>query len=67
MNLHTIASMAYKLHAIEQTQSQGQCRVDGLRRLKFDFYTGVDWNVTVNEAPSGLCARAPRLRDRSMT
>ena len=29
------------LHAIEQTQSQGQCRVDGVGHLKFGFHTGV--------------------------
>ena len=32
--------MASKLYAIEQTQSQGQCRVDGVGRPKFDFHTG---------------------------
>ena len=30
------------LHAIEQTQLQTQHRVDGVGRLKFDFYTGPD-------------------------
>ena len=29
-------------HAIEQTQSQGRRRVDGVGRLKFDFHTGRD-------------------------
>ena len=28
------------LHAIDQTLSQGQCRVDGVGRLTFDFHTG---------------------------
>ena len=30
------------LHAIEQTQSQGRRRVDGVGRLKFAFHTGRD-------------------------
>jgi hypothetical protein len=31
--------MAWNLHAIEQTQSQGRRRVDGVGRLQFDFHT----------------------------
>ncbi len=31
--------MAWKLHAIEQTQLQRQHRVDGAGRPKFDFHT----------------------------
>ena len=31
--------MAWKLHAIEQTQLQRQHRVDGVGRPKFDFHT----------------------------
>ena len=31
--------MAWNLHAIEQTQSQGRRRVDGVGRLRFDFHT----------------------------
>ena len=36
------ASMAWKLHAIEQTQLRRQHRDDGAGRLKFDFHTGHD-------------------------
>ena len=32
--------MAWNLHAIEQTQSRGRRRVDGVGRLKFDSHTG---------------------------
>ena len=32
--------MAWKLHAIEQTQLRRHHRVEGVRRLKFDFHTG---------------------------
>ena len=32
--------MAWKLHAIEQTQLRRQHRVDGVGRPKFDFHTG---------------------------
>ena len=31
--------MAWNLHAIEQTQSQGRRRVDGVGRPQFDFHT----------------------------
>ena len=33
--------MAWKLHAIEQTQLRRKYRVDGVGRPKFDFHTGV--------------------------
>ena len=32
--------MAWKLHAIEQTQLRRQYRVDGVGRPEFDFHTG---------------------------
>ena len=35
-----VASMAWKLHAIEQTQLRRKSRVDGVGRPKFDFHTG---------------------------
>jgi len=35
-----VASMARSLYAIEQTHLQKQPRVDGMRRLNFDFHTG---------------------------
>ena len=35
-----VAPMAWKLHAIEQTQLRRKCRVDGVGRPKFDFHTG---------------------------
>ena len=31
--------MAWNLYAIEQTQSRGRRRVDGVGRLRFDFHT----------------------------
>ena len=34
-----MASMAWKLHAIEQKQLRRQHRVDGVGRPKFDFHT----------------------------
>ena len=34
-----VASMAWNLHAIEQTQSRERRRVDGVGRLKFDSHT----------------------------
>ena len=47
VNLHAIgsygdnvASMAWKLHAIEQMQLRGRRCVDGVGRPKFDFHTG---------------------------
>jgi hypothetical protein len=33
--------MAWKLHAIEQTQLGRKYRADGVGRPKFDFHTGV--------------------------
>ena len=36
-----VASMAWKLHTIEQTQLRGQRRFDGVERPKFDFHTQV--------------------------
>jgi len=38
-----VASMAWKLHAIEQTQLRRKYRVDGMGRPKFDFHTGSKW------------------------
>jgi hypothetical protein len=35
-----VASMAWKLHAIEQTQLRRQYHEDGVGRPKFDFHTG---------------------------
>ena len=35
-----VASMAWKLHAIEQMQLRRRYRVDGVGRPKFDFHTG---------------------------
>ena len=35
-----LASMAWKLYAIEQMQLRGRRRVDGVGRPKFDFHTG---------------------------
>ena len=37
-----VRETSVNLHAIEQTQSQGRRRVDGMGRLKFDFHTGRD-------------------------
>ena len=37
-----VASTAWKLHAIEQTQLRRQHRVDGVGRPKFDFHTARD-------------------------
>ena len=33
--------MAWKLHAVEQTQLRRQRRVDGVTRPTFDFHTGM--------------------------
>ena len=38
-NGNIVASMAWSLHAIEQTQLRGKHRVDDARRPKFDFHT----------------------------
>ena len=35
-----VASMAWKLHAIAQTQLRRRYRVDGVGGPKFDFHTG---------------------------
>ena len=35
-----VASMAWRIHAIEQIQLRRQHRVDGVGRLKFDFHPG---------------------------
>ena len=37
-----VRETSINLHAIEQTQSQGRRRVDGMGRLKLDFHTGRD-------------------------
>ena len=37
-----VRETSINLHAIEQTQSQGRRRVDGVGRLKFDFHPGRD-------------------------
>ena len=45
--------MAWKLHAIEQTQLRRQHRVDGGRRLQSDFHTGAkhkSWDRVAAEA-----------------
>ena len=41
--------MAWKLHAIEQTQLRRQHRVDGVGRPKFDFHTGLAANKARRE------------------
>ena len=41
-----VASMAWNLDAIEQTQLWRQHRVDGVGRLKFDSHTGRDGSLT---------------------
>ena len=62
VNLHAIeptrsrdnvASTAWKLHAIEQTQLRSQYRVDGVGRLKFDFHAASDSPRT-----SDACSRS---------
>ena len=42
------ASMAWKLHAIEQTQLRRQHRDDGVGRPKFDFHTVRNWMDTLH-------------------
>ena len=37
-----VASMAWKLHAIEQTELRRKYRADGVGRPKFDFHTDED-------------------------
>ena len=44
-----VASTAWKLHAIEQTQLRSQHRVDGVGRPKFDFHTQVAANKARRE------------------
>ena len=41
-----VASMAWKLHAIEQTQLRRKYRVDGVGRPKFDFQIGAYVDAT---------------------
>ena len=41
------------LHAIDQTLSQGPCRVDGVGRLTFDFHTGRGKAPRVQKEPQG--------------
>ena len=51
--------MAWKLHAIEQTQLRRKYRVDGVGRPKFDFHIGAQ--ARGPHAPRAVLARA-RLR-----
>ena len=41
--------MAWKLHAIEQTQLRREYRVDGVGRPKFDFHTQATYNAKAKE------------------
>ena len=45
--------MAWKLHAIEQTQLRRHHRVEGVGRLKFDFHTGLDGGAVLSAGTQG--------------
>ena len=53
--------MAWKLHAIEQTQLRRQHRVDGVGRPKFDLHTGTDDDRSRDDATAPLLSVAANV------
>ena len=58
-----VASMAWKLHAIEQTQLRRKYRVDGVGRPKFDFHAVLKREDRMPPRAVRASAAAPLLRD----
>ena len=54
-----VASMAWKLHAIEQTELRRKYRADGVGRPKFDFHTGRRRRRDAHVCPLADHLRAP--------
>ena len=68
-NGNIVASMAWSLHAIEQTQEWEHHRVDGVGRPKFDVHTGLPasrgWRGStwpIYRPPRRTSPRCPRRR-----